>query len=116
MSSFVMSGETWVRRDERTWLQRLACNVVKMGPVPNHVAFIMDGNRRFANRRHIDRAQGHLLGFDKLTETLEWCLDLGISEVTVYAFSIENFKRSKDEVDCLMELARKKFALLLSEK
>jgi ditrans,polycis-polyprenyl diphosphate synthase len=76
----------------------------------------MDGNRRFASNRHIDRAQGHLLGFDKLTETLEWCLDLGIKEVTVYAFSIENFKRSADEVDCLMELARKKFALLLAEK
>ena len=49
-------------------------------------------------------------------QTLEWCLDLGITEVTVYAFSIENFKRSKDEVDCLLELARKKFAKLLEEK
>ncbi|OWA51714.1 Dehydrodolichyl diphosphate syntase complex subunit DHDDS [Hypsibius exemplaris] len=108
--------DTWIRQDERTWLQKLACAVIKQGPVPRHVAFIMDGNRRFATSRHIDRAQGHLMGFDKLTETLEWCLDLGIREVTVYAFSIENFKRSAEEVDCLMELAKKKFALLLAEK
>ena len=51
-----------------------------------------------------------------LFQTLEWCLDVGVTEVTVYAFSIENFKRSKDEVDCLMELARQKFARLMQEK
>lgn len=49
-------------------------------------------------------------------QTLEWCLNLGVTEVTVYAFSIENFKRSSDEVDCLMELAREKFARLMDEK
>jgi ditrans,polycis-polyprenyl diphosphate synthase len=47
---------------------------------------------------------------------LQWCLDLGVSEVTVYAFSIENFKRSKDEVDGLMALARDKFLRLIDEK
>ncbi|GAU98078.1 hypothetical protein RvY_09273-1 [Ramazzottius varieornatus] len=108
--------ESWIRTDKRTTLQKLACSILKRGPIPKHVAFIMDGNRRYANRRNLDRAQGHLLGFDKLTETLEWCLDLGIREVTVYAFSIENFKRSQDEVDCLMELAKRKFTLLLAEK
>jgi ditrans,polycis-polyprenyl diphosphate synthase len=51
-----------------------------------------------------------------LFQTLEWCLDIGITEVTVYAFSIENFNRSKDEVDCLMELARQKFTRLMQEK
>lgn len=60
--------------------------------------------------------QGHVLGFDKLLETLEWCLDLGITEMTVYAFSIENFKRSKEEVDGLMELAKQKVAKLLEER
>lgn len=54
--------------------------------------------------------------FIKLTETLSWCVDLGITEVTVYAFSIENFKRSKEEVDGLMELAKQKFKSLLEEK
>lgn len=54
--------------------------------------------------------------FDKLADTLQWCLDLGIPEVTVYAFSIENFKRSEEEVEALMELSRQKFQRLLSEK
>lgn len=49
-------------------------------------------------------------------QTLRWCLNLGIHEVTVYAFSIENFKRSKEEVEGLMELAKEKFARLLSEQ
>ena len=51
-----------------------------------------------------------------LSQTLEWCLDLGIKEVTVYAFSIYNFQRSKDEVDGLMELAKQKIARLLQEE
>lgn len=54
--------------------------------------------------------------FDKLSETLQWCLELGIPEVTVYALSIENFKRSKSEVDALLDLARQKFKRLLDEK
>ena len=49
-------------------------------------------------------------------QTLDWCLNLGVEEVTVYAFSIENFKRTKEEVDCLMELAKKKFEKLMEEK
>jgi len=54
--------------------------------------------------------------FDKLAETLKWCLDLGVKEVTVYAFSIENFKRSKEEVECLLNLAREKFKKLIEEE
>lgn len=54
--------------------------------------------------------------FDKLSEVLKWCLDLGVTEVTVYAFSIENFKRTEDEVSSLMDLAREKFKKLLEEK
>ena len=56
------------------------------------------------------------LSFLLLLQTLEWCLDLGIKEVTVYAFSIYNFERSKDEVDGLMELAKQKIARLLQEE
>ncbi|TRY58566.1 hypothetical protein DNTS_000406 [Danionella cerebrum] len=84
--------------------------------MPKHVAFIMDGNRRYAQKTHKVRQEGHTQGFEKLAETLRWCLNLGIHEVTVYAFSIENFKRSKEEVDGLMELARQKFSRLLTEQ
>ncbi len=57
-----------------------------LAQVPNHVAFIMDGNRRFARLNKIDKIEGHTQGFDKLAEVLQWCNDLGIKEVTVYAF------------------------------
>ncbi|XP_012941490.1 dehydrodolichyl diphosphate synthase complex subunit DHDDS [Aplysia californica] len=104
------------QKRESTWLQRACEAVLSAGPIPRHVAIIMDGNRRFAVKNSLAKSEGHVKGFDKLAETLEWCLDLGITEVTVYAFSIENFKRSPDEVNCLMELSRQKFARLLQEK
>ncbi|KAG8588709.1 hypothetical protein GDO81_006070 [Engystomops pustulosus] len=110
---FIMS---WIRDKELSLIERLCANVLKAGPMPKHVAFIMDGNRRYAKKCHVERQEGHSQGFEKLAETLRWCLNLGICEVTVYAFSIENFKRSKEEVDGLMELARQKFTRLLEEK
>ncbi|CAJ0953091.1 unnamed protein product [Ranitomeya imitator] len=110
---FIMS---WIRDKELSLIERLCANVLKAGPIPKHVAFIMDGNRRYAQKCHVERQEGHSQGFEKLAETLRWCLNLGICEVTVYAFSIENFKRSKEEVDGLMELARQKFTRLLEEK
>lgn len=104
------------QRKQRSWFQRACETILTAGPIPRHVAIIMDGNRRFAAKKSIAKSEGHVKGFDKLAETLEWCLDLGITEVTVYAFSIENFKRSSDEVTCLMELSRQKFAKLLQER
>jgi undecaprenyl pyrophosphate synthase len=72
--------------------------VLRAGPIPRHVAFIMDGNRRYADRSKIDRRSGHVSGYKSLMKTLEACLDLGVEVITVYAFSIDNFKRSPDEV------------------
>lgn len=107
---------TWIHRTELTWPQRLAVNVLRCGPIPRHVAFIMDGNRRYATKSGLaNRTDGHRLGFDKLTEALYWFFELGIAEATVYAFSIENFKRSADEVDTLMRLATDKIEQLLAE-
>uniref|UniRef100_A0A8V0YP34 Alkyl transferase n=1 Tax=Gallus gallus TaxID=9031 RepID=A0A8V0YP34_CHICK len=107
---------SWIREGELTIIERFCANIIKAGPMPKHVAFIMDGNRRYAQKCHVERQQGHSQGFDKLAQTLRWCLNLGIREVTVYAFSIENFKRSKEEVDGLMDLARQKFSRLLEEQ
>ncbi|VDO19433.1 unnamed protein product [Heligmosomoides polygyrus] len=85
--------------------------------VPHHVAFVMDGNRRFAKAHQLGHViHGHEKGFQQLAKILEWCQELGIREVTVYAFSIENFKRSSEEVDGLMKLADEKFAKLLAER
>lgn len=97
-------------------MQRLSLMVLRTGPIPRHIAFIMDGNRRFARKSKVGTVHGHSKGFDKLSEVLQWCLDMGVQEVTVYAFSIENFKRSKEEVDGIFDLARDKFRRLLSEK
>lgn len=108
---------SWFKEERKTSFIRTFCNnVIKAGQIPKHVAIIMDGNRRFAKKVKCERSKGHEKGFEKLTEVLEWCFDLGIPEVTVYAFSIENFKRSQEEVDGLMELARQKFDRLMEEK
>uniref|UniRef100_A0A1B6DEP7 Alkyl transferase n=2 Tax=Clastoptera arizonana TaxID=38151 RepID=A0A1B6DEP7_9HEMI len=107
---------SWIRDSSLTWTQLLMLKVLKCGNIPKHVAFIMDGNRRYAQKKNVQKVEGHSKGFDKLSETLQWCLDLGIYEVTVYAFSIENFKRSNDEVEALMDLARQKFKRLFDEK
>ncbi|XP_058055419.1 dehydrodolichyl diphosphate synthase complex subunit DHDDS [Anopheles bellator] len=107
---------TWVRESNLYWYHRWIIRVLRAGPIPAHVAFIMDGNRRYAKKANIAKAEGHSAGFEKLSETLQWCQEVGIAEVTVYAFSIENFKRTKDEVDALMDLARVKFQRLLDER
>ncbi|CAG03368.1 unnamed protein product, partial [Tetraodon nigroviridis] len=107
---------SWIKEGELNLLERFSANVLKAGPMPKHVAFIMDGNRRFARKKNMECLKGHMQGFNKLAETLRWCKHLNIQEVTVYAFSIENFKRTKEEVDGLMELARQKFVKLLEER
>jgi len=106
----------WFVEDKRTWLQKLCAKVLKNGPVPRHVAIIMDGNRRYARVNKLKQIDGHVSGFNKLAEALNWCFTMDIKEVTVYAFSIENFKRSADEVNGLFDLAREKFQRLLGEK
>jgi len=72
--------------------------------VPRHVAIIMDGNGRWATQRGKRRGEGHIAGAKTLSNVLKWCGDRGIRYLTVYAFSTENWKRPKDEVDGLMSL------------
>ncbi|TPX45579.1 hypothetical protein SeMB42_g03938 [Synchytrium endobioticum] len=95
--------------------RQVALRLLKLGPIPKHVAFVMDGNRRYAKGRQKSTGQGHREGFGRLQETLDWCLQLGVSTVTVYAFSIENFSRSHDEVGMLMGLAHEKFREFASQ-
>lgn len=70
----------------------------------NHVAIIMDGNRRWAREHNLPSAAGHKKGVDSLREITRACDDLGIKYLTVYAFSTENWNRTKEEVDFLMDL------------
>ncbi|KAJ2661812.1 cis-prenyltransferase [Coemansia sp. RSA 1200] len=92
---------------------RLLVRIITQGPVPKHVAFIMDGNRRYARKLQMGRANGgHYAGFEKLSSVLEWCKELGIANVSVFAFAINNFNRSSEEVAALMELAEEKLVEL----
>lgn len=74
--------------------------------IPKHLGIIPDGNRRWAKQRLIKPWEGHKKGLGKFREILDWCQELGIKMVTLYTFSMENFSRSKDEVDFLMEIIR----------
>jgi undecaprenyl diphosphate synthase len=76
---------------------------VDLERVPRHVAIIMDGNGRWANSRGLTRNAGHEAGEQALFDTVEGVLELGISDLTVYAFSTENWRRPQDEVRFLLE-------------
>ena len=74
--------------------------------MPAHIAIIMDGNGRWARRRNLPRVAGHKAGMDPVRNTVETCTRLGIQALTLYAFSAENWKRPRTEVDMLWRLLR----------
>ncbi len=70
----------------------------------NHIAFIMDGNRRWARKRHLPLLYGHRQGGETLQKVIKWLGEIGVKYCTVYAFSTENWKRSKEEIHYMMQL------------
>ena len=72
--------------------------------LPRHIAIIMDGNGRWAKKRGLPRTAGHKVGAETFRDIATYCRELGVEYLTVYAFSTENWKRPKDEVDTIMEL------------
>jgi short-chain Z-isoprenyl diphosphate synthase len=98
------------------WLYELRLlRQVSAARVPAHIGLILDGNRRFARSKGLEATLGHQYGVNKLREVLQWCLDLGVGHITLYVFSTENFTRSKDEVECLLDLFVRESARLLEE-
>jgi len=79
-------------------------NTIKKGKVPSHIAIIMDGNGRWAKQKGKERIEGHQAGADALRSALEGCLAAGVKYLTVYAFSLENWNRTQEEVNALMYL------------
>lgn len=77
--------------------------------IPKHVGIIMDGNRRWARERNLASFDGHEKGYQKMKEAPKWFFDRGVEVVSVYAFSTENWSRSRDEVNYLMKLIQKAF-------
>ena len=80
--------------------------VIDAERLPAHIAIIMDGNGRWANRRALPRIAGHSAGVGAVHKTVETCATLGIEALTLYAFSVENWKRPRGEVDMLWRLLR----------
>ncbi|EGD57709.1 undecaprenyl pyrophosphate synthetase [Novosphingobium nitrogenifigens DSM 19370] len=78
----------------------------EQGRGPRHVAIIMDGNGRWAKRRHLPRVLGHQRGVEAVRRTVRAAVDLGLSAITLYAFSTENWRRPEDEVSALMGLLK----------
>ena len=79
---------------------------VNFEQLPAHVAIIMDGNGRWAESRHLPRVEGHRAGIDAVRSTVETSARLGISVLTLYAFSVENWKRPDTEITALMGLLK----------
>ena len=89
---------------------------IQSRPVPNHVAVIMDGNRRYAKEFGLLVAEGHEKGKEKLEEMMAWCLELGIRVLTVYAFSTENVTRDNEEIGILMRMFARSFDNLADDE
>ncbi|KAF5741890.1 hypothetical protein HS088_TW10G00898 [Tripterygium wilfordii] len=98
------------------FLRKCLFCILSVGPIPTHIAFIMDGNRRYAKKQHLDGGAGHKIGFLALMSMLKYCYELGVRYVTIYAFSIENFKRSPEEVQSLMDLMQEKIEGLIEKE
>jgi len=92
------------------WLQ------VKNGTKLEHVAIILDGNRRWASENELNPWLGHEKGAETVEQLLDWCEKLDVKVLTLYAFSTENFKRSPQEVAEIMKIAEEKFRKLLTEE
>ena len=87
-----------------------------MNKVPRHVAIILDGNRRFAKRLMLKPFMGHEWGAKKVERLFDWCKELGVKELTLYSFSIENFNRPKEEFNFLMDIFKKEFNRLKDDE
>jgi tritrans,polycis-undecaprenyl-diphosphate synthase [geranylgeranyl-diphosphate specific] len=89
---------------------------IKNGKSPEHIAVILDGNRRWAEERSLPTWLGHKEGADKIEDLIEWCFDyLNVKSVTLYSFSTENFLRESSEVEGIMKLAEEKLTKILTD-
>lgn len=83
--------------------------------VPKHIVIIPDGNRRWAKAHHVPELEGHRVGIDLLRSVAEWCREFGVRTITLWGFSLENFRRGDKEVGPLMRLFEQKFDDLLDK-
>ncbi|ATF14141.1 isoprenyl transferase [Brevibacillus sp. HB1.2] len=101
----------WGRKEKQTEPAELD----RSGKIPEHVAIIMDGNGRWANKRSLPRVAGHRAGMKAVKEVVKAADEIGVRYMTMYAFSTENWKRPRDEVDFLMKLPQEFLSTELDE-
>ncbi len=80
-----------------------------MKQIPKHVGIILDGNRRFAKKLMKEPWKGHEFGAEKVSKLFDWCKEVGVEEMTLYAFSMQNFNRPKLEFNYLMKVFKDVF-------
>ena len=86
------------------WLER----TIRKREIPSHIALIMDGNRRWARERGLYPWDGHRIGAEKVDDLLQWCIDLGVKVITLFALSTENLRRPKQELEEIFNLLKEK--------
>ncbi|MCL5679167.1 MAG: polyprenyl diphosphate synthase [Candidatus Thermoplasmatota archaeon] len=96
--------------------EKALMNEISQNKVPNHIGIITDGNRRYAMALGISTDEGHVAGKNKLEDVLDWCREIGIKVVTVYAFSTENFRRDKKEINFLFKLINQSLIDLMNDE
>ncbi len=89
---------------------------IKEGEMPEHIAIILDGNRRWASARAIRSWMGHQYGAERVSQLLDWCLDLGVRSVTLFSFSTENFNRAPQEVREILRVVEEKLQEILTDE
>jgi len=89
---------------------------VKNGVPPEHIAIILDGNRRWASEKTLNPWLGHEKGAETVEKLLDWCLKLNVKYVTLYTFSTDNFTRNPKEVEEIMRIAGERFLKLLTDE
>ncbi len=96
--------------------EKWLCLQTKEGTKPEHVAIILDGNRRWAVDKSLIPWIGHRHGANKIDELMDWCIELDVKCITLYAFSMENFRRPKKEVEEIMKLIEEKLHTILENE
>ncbi len=96
--------------------QRYLESKVREGEIPKHVALILDGNRRFAQKLGLDYLNAYRIGASRTEELLDWLLELGVDHVTLYAFSTENFSRPKEQVEAVFKVIEEKLRDLMEKR
>jgi len=102
IKNFIIMPFYWAY-EKKLWRQ------IKSKEMPKHIGIILDGNRRYARERDMPPWYGHEVGAERVEQILKYCFELGIKIITLYAFSTENFNRPKEEVEKIMEIAKRKF-------